>query len=202
MFGSSNELPKLRRSSSGASDTRLLWALLTLTGLALGAGLYESRVVIPQWAARPTPKEVGPALERSGHLASGREFWPLVGVPIVPLAVANVRQALRSEGPRRPWWLAFSTTIAVACVATAGYFVPALHQLAHAEDLPEARVRTLVSRRVRLDHLRMAVGAVAWLAGLKALAQPDARRQEGTRSALQLLRPSWMARLLASRKES
>ncbi|HYS38613.1 MAG TPA: hypothetical protein VEO01_23590 [Pseudonocardiaceae bacterium] len=157
----------------GASDTPLLVALLAVTGVALGAGVYESRVVIPQWAAKPTPGEIGPAMERSGHLASGRVFWPLVGAPIVPLAAVNLRAALRSSGPRRPWWLAFSATIAAGCVATAGYFVPELHRLARAEQLPEARVRTLVSRRVRLDRLRMVVVAAAWLTGLKALSQPN-----------------------------
>lgn len=189
MVGSGGR-PAQRRSSGNSG---LLRALLTATGLALGAGIYESRVVIPQWAARPTPQEIGPALERSGHLASGRRFWPLIGLPIVPLTAANVGQALCSHGPRKPWWLAFSGTIAAACVATAGYFVPALHRLAHAEDLPEEQVRTLVSRRVRLDRLRLAVGGLAWLAGLQALALPGARPPDNPPAGRATTRPGGTA---------
>jgi Na+/melibiose symporter-like transporter len=171
----------MRGTRTTGRDTALLAALLAVTGIALGAGGYEARVVIPRWASRPTPEEVGPALESSGHLVSGRVFWPTVGVPIVPLAAANVVAALRSEGPRRPWWLAFSTTIAAGCVATATYYVPALRRLARAESLPEARVRAQVSRRVRLDNLRLAVVAAAWLAGLKALSRPRTTEGESTR---------------------
>jgi hypothetical protein len=150
-------------------DTPLLAALLTTVGVAVGAGLFESRVVIPRWAGAASAKEVGAALESSGHLASGRVFWPLVGAPTVPLAVLNTYCAVRSSGRRRPWWLVFSATILSGCVATAGYFVPELHRLTRSHGASGQEVRRRIRRRVRLDNLRLVALAAAWLAGLRAL---------------------------------
>jgi hypothetical protein len=159
------------KSSSTPAETRLLEAFLTATGFGLGAGLFEIRVVIPQWASAPTPKEIGPALERSGHVASGKAFWPFVGVAVLPLTAANLVAAWRCKGPRRSWWLASSATTAAINVATVTYYVPTLHKLMNAEEMPESKVRTMVSWRVRLDYLRLAVGIGAWLAGLRALSK-------------------------------
>jgi hypothetical protein len=159
--------------STGRTDTPLLVALLTATGVAVGAGIYESRVVIPRWSSRATPEDIGPALNSSGHMLSGQAFWPLVAAPAVPLAAANTVQALRSSGRRRPWWFAFSATMATTCVATAAYFVPELHRLSRAGDLSEAEVARRASRRVRLDNVRLAVLVSAWLLGLTALSQPS-----------------------------
>ncbi|HEY6424897.1 MAG TPA: hypothetical protein VIY28_17000 [Pseudonocardiaceae bacterium] len=168
------------RAGTSRRDELLLAAFLTVTGLHLGAGLYEARVVIPQWAAVPTPAEVGPALHSSGHLTSGRVFWPYTGVPILLLTTANLRAAWRSEPPRRNWWLAASTTAAAASLATLGYFIPTLHQLTRAQTLPEPSVRALASQWVRLDRLRLTLGLGGWLAGLTALSQPPAPHPDRT----------------------
>ncbi|GDY31746.1 DUF1772 domain-containing protein [Gandjariella thermophila] len=159
------------KNSSTSAETRLLEAFLAATGFALGAGLFEIRVVIPQWAAVPTPKELPAAMERSGHVASGKAFWPFVGATVLPLTAANLVAALRCRGPRRPWWLASSATMAATTVATATYYVPTLHRLMAAEELPEEKVRAMVRWRVRLDYVRLAVGIGGWFAGLRALSR-------------------------------
>lgn len=150
-------------------DTRLLRALLAVTGLHFGGGLYEARVVIPKWAAVPTPSEVGPALEQSGHVASGRVFWPYTGVPLMVLTAANLPAAWRCRDARRPWWLAYVGTMAAGSVVTVGFFVPTIRRLSNAEDMPEATVRTLVRRWVRFDRVRLTLGIAGWVAGLTAL---------------------------------
>lgn len=164
--------PGSRPSVPGGADVPLLIGLVAVTGVAVGAGIFESRVVIPRWAGCWTSEQVRVALEESGHLASGEAFWPLVGAPVVPLTVLNLYRALRSSGPRRPWWIAFASTIAVGCVATAAYFVPELHRLAATDAIPPERVRAAVIRRVRLDNVRLVVLVLAWLAGLRALSLP------------------------------
>jgi hypothetical protein len=158
------------RGLSEGAENRLLIAFLGATGVALGAGLFELRVVIPQWASAPAAGVRG-AMERSGHVASGRVFWPFVGAAVLPLTAANVLAAAWSRAPRRRWWLASSATVAGLCGATAYYYVPALHRLTRAEQMSEDEVRSLVVWRVRLDYVRVAVGAGAWICGLTALSR-------------------------------
>ena len=59
----------------------LLWLFVINLGIALGAGLYETRVVIPQWANLP-PKD---------WPNTGLLFWAYVTtVPLTLLALANL----------------------------------------------------------------------------------------------------------------
>jgi hypothetical protein len=169
MMGKSLRRRVFRRFAP-VTEARLMRPFLAVTGIALGAGLFEMRVVIPQWASVTEAKEVRPAMERSGHVASGTRFWQLVGPAVPPLTIANLYAALGSSGPRRRWWLASSGTIAGVAAATAAYYVPALHNLRdNAENLPDEQVRRLIKQRVGLDYVRLGVLTAAWLAGLKAL---------------------------------
>lgn len=155
-------------------ENGLLQSFLAVTGLALGAGVFELRVIIPQWAAEPTAEDIAEAIEQSGHAASGKRFWALVGPLVLPLTAANLVAALRSSGPHRGWWLASSATMAGLSVATATYYVPTLHKLQQPGAIPEAEVRAVAKRRVDLDYVRIAVGVGAWFAGLRALAKLNA----------------------------
>lgn len=162
-----------QKSIRARAENGLLQGFLAVTGLALGAGIFELRVIIPQWADKQTGKELAAAMERSGHVASGKRFWALVGPLMLPLTVGNVVAALRSSGPRKRWWLGSSATMACVSVATATYYVPSLHKLRDSADLPDEEVRALAKQRVALDYVRVAVGVTAWFAGLKALAKSE-----------------------------
>lgn len=159
-----------RRGFATATENGLLQSFLAVSGLALGAGIFELRVVIPQWSDERTAKEIAEAMERSGHVASGPKFWAVVGPLVLPLTAANLVAALRSSGPRRGWWLGSSATMAGIAAATAAYYVPTLHRLGSA-TIPDDEVRAVARRRVRLDYVRVAVGVGAWFAGLKALSK-------------------------------
>jgi hypothetical protein len=70
----------------------LLWLFVIDLGLALGAGIYESRVVIPQW--ENTPPQT--------WLNTGLQFWVYVRtVPLTLLTLANLLAAWLDKGPRR-----------------------------------------------------------------------------------------------------
>lgn len=177
-------------SRQSARDTRLLQALIAVTGLHLGAGLYEARVVIPRWARAPTPREVGAALEHSGHIASGRAFWPWTGLPILLLTAANLPAGLRCRDHRRKAWLALTGMLSLGSAATVTYFVPTLGRLRRAQDLPEPTVRALVSRWVWADRLRLLAGTTTWLAALTALTPPEAGEPTRATSKSATGRPS------------
>ena len=73
----------------------LLWLFVIDLGIAFGAGLYESRVVIPRW--ENIPPQTWPN--------TGLEFWVYVTTVLLTLlTLANLVAAWRDRGPRRYWW--------------------------------------------------------------------------------------------------
>ena len=146
----------------------LLKAFVVWVGVQLGAGIYEARIVIPQWSSVP-PEAVGSAIERSGFESGGLRFWAFVSPPVALLAVANAIAAWRARGGARPWWLAAAITMVLESVATYGYFVPSAFRLFEAETLPPSEVRALVSQWVGLNPVRLVVGLAALISALQAL---------------------------------
>ena len=147
----------------------LLWLLVIWVGIQLGGGLYEKRVVVPQWSSAP-PSEIGAAITRSGQEASALRFWAFVSPPVVLLALANGVAAWQSHAGHRPWWLAASALVALYTAFTYAYFVPTMLRLWKAEQLAPAKVQTMVFWWTHLNYLRLAMGIGAWLTALKALA--------------------------------
>lgn len=66
----------------------LLWLFVVNLGIAFGAGLYEQRIVLPQWFDRSSQSGVrvdGEAMRRTN---SGLRFW--VYVTTVPLTLLTL----------------------------------------------------------------------------------------------------------------
>jgi Anthrone oxygenase len=144
----------------------LLWLFIIDLGIALGAGIYESRVVIPQW--QNTPPQTWPN--------TGLQFWVYVTtVPLTLLTLANLVAAWMEQGPRRYWWLGAAAISVVGRIWTFSYFIPTMIRLMSAEDLPEAEVNATLSQWLLLDYGRHALTLAALLAALKALSLPGER---------------------------
>jgi hypothetical protein len=144
----------------------LLWLFVINLGTAFGAGIYESRVVVPQW--QTTPPQTWPN--------TGLEFWVYVTtVPLTLLTLANLVAAWQERGPRRIWWLGASSISVVERSVTFSYFIPTILRLTVTEDLPEAEVQATLSQWLLLDYGRHGLTLAAWLAALKALSLPAER---------------------------
>ena len=144
----------------------LLWLFVINLGTAFGAGIYESRVVVPQW--QNTPPQTWPN--------TGLEFWVYVTtVPLTLLTLANLVAAWQDQGPRRYWWLGASLISVVERIWTFSYFIPTMVRLMGAEALPEAEVRAALSQWMGLNHGRHLLTLAGWLAALKALSLPGKR---------------------------
>jgi hypothetical protein len=141
----------------------LLWLFVIDLGIAFGAGIYEGRVVVPQW--EDSPPQTWPN--------TGLKFWVYATtVPLTLLTLASLVAAWRDQGPRRYWWLgAVAITIAERS-STLSYFIPTLIRLTGTEDLPEAEVKAALSQWRRLNYGRHVLILGAWLAALKALSLP------------------------------
>lgn len=146
----------------------LVWLFVIWVGVQFGAGLYEKQIVVPQWSTVP-PDELGETLSRSGQESSALRFWAFVSPPVALLALANAVIAWRAVGRRRNWWLAASIIMIIYSIFTYTYFVPKMIWLWQAESLPASEVESTVFWWVRLNYVRMVIGACGWFAALKTL---------------------------------
>jgi hypothetical protein len=144
----------------------LLWLFVINLGIALGAGIYEQRVVISQW--ENIPPQTWPQ--------TGVLFWVYVTtVPLTLLTLANLVAAWLERRPRRYWWLGAVAIIVVERIATFSYFIPTMVWLQGTEGLPQAEVQATLSRWLFLDYGRHVLTLAGWLAALKAFSLPSKR---------------------------
>jgi len=138
----------------------LLWLFIIFLGTAFGAGLYESRVVVPLWTSAPPASLASPD--------SGRRFWALVTTgPLTLLTLANLVAAWQTQGPGRAWWLTAAIVTLLERAATFGYFIPTIIRLQRKPPLSEPVLRAALARWVRLNYVRNGLTLVAWIATLK-----------------------------------
>jgi hypothetical protein len=151
----------------------LLWLFVINHGIAFGAGLYEQRIILPLWFSRTSESgfRVDSAAMRSTD--TGRRFWAFVTTgPLTLLTLANLVAAWQSQGQRHEWWLAAAVITLVERVVTFSYFIPTAIRLMRADALVPAKVESMASRWMALNHFRAALGLVGWLTALKALSVP------------------------------
>ena len=143
-----------------------LWLFVINLGIACGAGLYEARVVIPQWA--DLPPQTWPN--------TGLMFWVYVTtIPLTLLTIANLIAAWLDSSLRRKWWLGAAGIVLLERIATFSYFIPTMIGLTSSE-LPEAEVKATLSQWLLFNHGRHVLTLSGWLMALKALELPGEHR--------------------------
>jgi hypothetical protein len=146
----------------------LLWLLVVMLGVEIGAGIYEARVLVPLWAGAP-PDSVWDYLTQELRPDPGRKFWAYSTTLVGLLGIANLVTAWRNKkipSKQRKWWLLGAGGTVAMIIATFAYFVPTLMRM---EDAGQAMVSAdVVNWWVRLNWLRAAVYMAAWLATLRA----------------------------------
>jgi hypothetical protein len=143
----------------------LLWLFVINLGIAFGAGLYEHRIVIPDWI----PSSEGGAhwsAETAQRDNTGLRFWAFVTTgPLTLLTLANLYAAWRSAGEVRRWWLVAAVAALADRALTFGYFIPTMVGLMGAPDSPESVA--IATRWSTFNYARHALVFAAWLAALK-----------------------------------
>ena len=148
----------------------ILWLFVLNLGVALGAGLYEARVVLPQWTQSASGAGVHWNAELARRTDPGLKFWAFVTTgPLTLLTVASLVSASRVPGPRGTWWLAAAVIVLLERIATFGYFIPTMVRLQRTETVLEPAVRAHVSRWLMLNRIRNAAYLAAWVAAMCAL---------------------------------
>jgi len=148
----------------------LLWLFVINHGIAFGAGLYEQRIIIPQWFSRSSESGVRVNSAAMRNPDVGRQFWAFVSTgPLTLLTLANLVVAWQSFGPRHDWWLGAAVITLIERVATFSYFIPTAIRLMRADALPAAQAASMASRWIALNKVRAALALIGWLAALRAL---------------------------------
>jgi hypothetical protein len=149
----------------------LLWLFVLNLGVALGAGLYETRMVLPQWFG-PTATGYPANAEAMHTLDAGRRFWGMVTtLPLTLLTLANLALAWSATGPRQFWWLAAALLTLLERLGTFGFFIPTALALQRPTPLPVAQAHRLVAWWRGLNYLRLLLNLLALLAALRVLSR-------------------------------
>jgi hypothetical protein len=146
----------------------ILWLYVINLGIAVGAGWYESRIVIPQWLIESPDAGTRWNAEAARQDNTGVRFWVYVNtVPGTLLTLASLVVAWRTPPPVRNWWLAAVAAGLVDRVMTLSYFIPTMVTLMSG-TLPESEAVARATQWVNLNYVRHTATIVAWLAALKA----------------------------------
>ncbi|WP_236668656.1 anthrone oxygenase family protein [Hymenobacter rubidus] len=141
-------------------------------GVAFGAGLYETRIVLPQWFSK-TAAGYRVNDEAMRAIDTGRRFWGMVTtLPLTLLTFANLAVAWSSPPPRHDWWLAAALLTLLERLGTFGFFIPTAIKLQRNVALSEAQAGQLAAWWVRLNYGRNLLTLLAWLAALRAFSLP------------------------------
>jgi hypothetical protein len=151
-------------------DEVLLCAFIFSVGIGIGGGLYETRVVYPNWVKDPTPDGLSEKLISSGQAGAATRYWPLVSPASALLAILNVFLSWHQAGAVRSLWLMSSLAIVLKSTATYGYFVPTyIRQIAKPRVMDSAALRRVVRTWAGLSPLRIVVETFAWITGMWAI---------------------------------
>jgi hypothetical protein len=147
----------------------LLWLFVINLGIAFGAGLYESRIVFPQWLTFSPEAGYHWNAEAARQANTGLRFWVYVTtVPLTLLTLANLVAAWKAQGPIRAWWLAAVLAAVLDRIFTFSYFIPTMLRLM-GESLAESEAVAMALQWANLNYVRHALTLSAWLASLRAL---------------------------------
>jgi hypothetical protein len=148
-----------------------LWLFVTLLAVQIGAGAYETRVVVPLWSGSP-PESVWGWNESPRHaLRAFERFWIFATPALAASAAAAVAFGWRSRPAHRRWLVASCALTLALIVVTYAYFVPAHQELLapRAAGLSGEEIKAKVDRWLTLHALRAPFYLAAWLMALRAV---------------------------------
>jgi hypothetical protein len=151
----------------------IAWMILSLfvinLGIAFGAGLYESRIIVPQWLSFSADSGYRWNAQAAREANVGLRFWVYVTtVPLTLLTLASLVVAWSTPNEVRNWWLAAGVAVLVDRVMTFSYFIPTMLALMNSQTMSASESVTKATQWINLGYVRHAATLTAWLAALRA----------------------------------
>jgi hypothetical protein len=149
----------------------VLWLFVINLGVAFGAGLYESRITVPQWLSALPGYRYRWNAEAARQANVGLRFWVYVTtVPLTLLTLVSIVAVWWTRGEVRIWWLIAIVAILIDRVLTFAYFIPTMVKLMGEKINPESKAVAKAMQWAHLGYVRHATTLLAWLAALQAFA--------------------------------
>ena len=142
-------------------DEILLWLFVMNISITFGAGIYEARIIVSEWANSPSTY---------WWPDTGQKFWLYVTtVPLTILCIANLVAAWLFHGVGGNWWLISSIIILIERVFTFSYFIPKGLKLQQGtESISKPQLKKMVTQWKHLNYIRQIITLMAWILALIA----------------------------------
>lgn len=149
---------------------------ITFLSFEAGAGLYETRVLIPLWSS--SPPETIRNWNSTLTIRSRERFWKLIHPALILSAVVTLAAGWKTPPKHRKWLLMSTLASLLVEVASLAYFVPTLVKLLvdRGQGFSDEEIMTKANTWVKLNGVRAAVGTAGFLAALRALSTPPSIR--------------------------
>lgn len=156
----------------------ILFLFVIVLGLEIGAGLYETLVVLPLWNTRLPESVIAyyhhNALDPQFALNAGGRFWIFFTPTTGLLSLATLLSGLKTDPPHRTWRLIGAALVLSVVICTFVWFVPNIMRLMGPDvvTLGRDQVASLANWWVRLNWVRVVLYLVGLVASVRALAIP------------------------------
>lgn len=159
-------------------STLVLWIFAAVLSIEVGAGLYETLVIIPMWMGG-APESVIRYYELYAAnpqfaLRAGPKFWMFLTPSVGILALATFLTGLKTSPQHRRWRLIASGLSVFIVAATFAWFVPNILRLTN--DVPTmstAEIVNIASWWVNLNYIRCVLAVAAMLFTFRTLSISD-----------------------------
>jgi hypothetical protein len=155
-------------------STLILWIFAAVLSIEVGAGLYETLVIIPMWMGG-APESVIKYYELYAAnpqfaLRAGPKFWMFLTPSVGIFALATFLTGFKTSPQYRKWRLIGSGLSVFVVAATFAWFVPNIMRLTF--DVPTmspAEIATTAKWWANLNYIRCILAVIAMLCTFRAL---------------------------------
>jgi len=156
----------------------VIWLFVVILGLEIGAGLYETVVVVPVWATGAPESVVGyynlNAANPQFALNAGPKFWMFLTPTVALLSIVAFATSFKTSRQHRKWRIAGSLIAMFVVAFTFAWFVPNIMRLLYdAPNMTHADIVSTAKWWVNLNWGRVIFGTTAWLCTLRAFSIPQ-----------------------------
>ena len=152
----------------------MLWLFVVGTALVLGAGLYETLVVVPFWSngAPASLSEGNPLLQV--QVRAGHAFWHYYTPALGLIALVALVTSFGTQPRHMAWRVAATGLLVVVSISTLAYFRPALIGMIvnHGTGRAPETLAAEAHRWVALNWVRVIAIAASLAMGVRALLLP------------------------------